>query len=113
MSSDVGTRPMEEYPLWHGAITLKDERRFCAPEDRLVEGKGVRVRASSGRWFLDARSSLRTAILGYDYGSVVDAVVDQVHKLPYAEIVRYSRPSDVAVRYSPSSRKLVKVPPAP
>jgi len=88
-----------EYPLWHGSI--RREALQNAPRDTfLVEGKGVRVCDAGGRWFLDARSSLRTVTLGYDCQPVIHAAQEQLGRLPYSEIVRYARPSNVAVSYA-------------
>jgi adenosylmethionine-8-amino-7-oxononanoate aminotransferase len=89
-----------EYALWHGAISERGRRKLCAPGKALVEGKGIRVRDQQGRWYIDARSSLRTVTLGYGNQRIVSAIQDQAAKLPFAEIVRHDRPSEVALTYA-------------
>jgi adenosylmethionine-8-amino-7-oxononanoate aminotransferase len=58
------------------------------------------VQDASGRWFIDARSSLRTVTLGYGHPEIVDAIIEQTRRLPFAEIIRHDRPSAVAVAYA-------------
>lgn len=95
----MATTRTDVHPLWHGSVSVP------APAGELrdrafVEGKGVRVRDARGRWYLDSRSSLRTVTLGYSCASVVDAIEQQLRRLPFAEIVRYSHPGDAALQYA-------------
>lgn len=89
-----------EYALWHGVIPDRQgRRRYCQPGRELVRGDGIRVQDRDGNSFIDARSSLRTVTLGYGHSGVVQAVRSQLERLPFAEVIRHDRPSDVAIEY--------------
>ncbi|MCZ7428579.1 aminotransferase class III-fold pyridoxal phosphate-dependent enzyme [Micromonospora sp. WMMA1949] len=71
--------------------------KTLSPSVMLTEGRGVRVRDSGGRWFLDARSGLWNVTLGYDHPAVREAIKRQVDALPYANLIGYGRPAEIAV----------------
>ena len=49
----------------------------------MVEGKGIRVRDSDGREYLDAMSGLWCVNVGYGRDEIVDAISAQARRLPY------------------------------
>lgn len=49
----------------------------------IVEGKGCRVKDSEGRWLLDALAGLWSTNVGYGCTEIVDAVTDQLRRLPF------------------------------
>jgi adenosylmethionine-8-amino-7-oxononanoate aminotransferase len=93
-ATDLGTAG------WFGMAAPNVFAKTFSPQNALVRGHGVRVQDAGGRWYLDARSSLRTLTLGYSHPRVVQAVRQQVEQLPYATTVGYFRPSSVAVEYA-------------
>lgn len=86
----------EDYPLWNSPA-MSAYLKTLSPENMLVEGRGVRVRDASGRWFLDARSGLWNVTLGYDHPRVIEAIRQQLGKLPYANLIGYGRPSAISM----------------
>ena len=49
----------------------------------IAEGRGTRVRDSSGRWYLDAMAGLWCVNAGYGRAEIADAIADQARRLPY------------------------------
>jgi len=65
----------------HPFSSLADQ----AARDPLVitEGRGTRVRDSSGRWYLDAMAGLWCVNAGYGRREIADAMAEQAARLPY------------------------------
>lgn len=95
----------KEYPIWHDIGPLGTWLAEADPRKFLVEGSGCRVRDEGGRWYLDARSSLWNATLGYDHPGLISAITGQVRSLPVSQLIRYDRPSAVAVEYGRQLRE--------
>lgn len=89
-----------DHALWYGEMPLADFLQNCSPRHPLVQGRGVRVRDLSGRWLLDARSSLWNVTLGYGEERILRAMRRQLDALPFATVLGYERPSAVAVEYA-------------
>jgi len=89
----------EHHPLWFSALTAK-----TSPDDvrdrALVSGDGCHVTDAAGRRYLDARSALWNASLGYSNTAVADAVRTQLGELPVAQSIRHDQPPRVALRYA-------------
>jgi adenosylmethionine-8-amino-7-oxononanoate aminotransferase len=93
--------------LWYGALTTDGDHPF---RDRaLVSGHGCWVVDVRGREYLDARSALWHATLGYDNQPVIDAITRQLHRLPVSQIIRHHQPPQVDLDYAD---RLVSVLPA-
>jgi adenosylmethionine-8-amino-7-oxononanoate aminotransferase len=85
--------------LWFSALTRDtpfDEVRGRA----LVSGRGCHVTDASGREYLDARSGLWNASLGYDNRAVAEAVTRQLATLPVAQSIRHDQPAETTLRYA-------------
>ncbi|MEU4744173.1 aminotransferase class III-fold pyridoxal phosphate-dependent enzyme, partial [Actinosynnema sp. NPDC023658] len=85
--------------LWFSALT----RSTSADEVRgraLVSGWGCHVTDARGREYLDARSALWNASLGYDNRAVTEAVARQLAALPVAQSVRHDQPAEITLRYA-------------
>jgi adenosylmethionine-8-amino-7-oxononanoate aminotransferase len=80
-------------PPWLYARRFQRERVF-------VEAHGCRIRDASGRWYLDARSSLWDATLGQGHPRIVQALREQLERLAICQTIRHDRPSEVAVRFA-------------
>jgi adenosylmethionine-8-amino-7-oxononanoate aminotransferase len=89
-----------EYFLWHGLGPMKQTLELMSPDSVLVEGQGIRVRDQAGRWYIDGRSSLWNASLGYSEHRVVEAITAQLETLASATAMSYNRPARVAVEYA-------------
>jgi len=66
----------------------------------LVHGEGSRVWDAAGRAYLDARSGLWAALIGYGRADVVDAVAGQLRALSFAPLTDLASPvaQDLAAR---------------
>jgi adenosylmethionine-8-amino-7-oxononanoate aminotransferase len=90
-----------DYALWHGIRPMGPFLRNVLSRDKLlVEGRGIRVRDSGGKWYLDARSSLWNMSLGYDHPKVLAAVHAQLDRLPFATLLSYEHPPAVSVDFA-------------
>ncbi|MEH0935386.1 aminotransferase family protein [Micromonospora psammae] len=88
--------------LWFSALTsaTDDDHRHRA----LESGEGCFVRDGAGRRYLDARSALWNAALGYDNPRVRAAMHRQLDTLPVAQLIRHEQPTALALAYA---RRLV------
>ncbi|WP_433392220.1 aspartate aminotransferase family protein [Micromonospora sp. KLBMP9576] len=88
--------------LWFGALSgaTDEEHRHRA----LESGEGCFVRDVTGRRYLDARSALWNAALGYDNARVRAAIHRQLDALPVAQLIRHEQPTALALAYA---RRLV------
>src|SRR5258708_38400814 len=90
-----------DYALWHGIRPMGPFlRNVLSREKLLVEGRGIQVRDSGGKWYLDARSSLWNMSLGYDHPKVLAAVHAQLDRLPFATLLSYEHPPAVSVDFA-------------
>lgn len=94
------TQGSRTYAAWHGPLPMRETIERCTEDRFLVEGEGARVRDRAGRWYLDARAGLWNVTLGYSYGRVIDAMKEQLDRIPFANFVRYERPGAVAIEYA-------------
>jgi len=84
--------------LWFSALSASDDSGF---RDRaLRSGQGCFVRDVSGREYLDARSALWNAALGYTNQRIIDAMSRQLRELPVAQIIRHDQPTEAALAYA-------------
>lgn len=88
------------YAAWHGWQPMGYFLPTASWEQLLVEGKGIRVRDQGGRWYLDARSCLWHATLGYGHEGVEKAIRRQLATLPIATGLAYGRPAAVTIEYA-------------
>jgi adenosylmethionine-8-amino-7-oxononanoate aminotransferase len=89
-----------DFPLWHGVRPPSQLFAAISEADFFVEGEGIRVRDAGGRWYLDGRSCLWHATLGYSETRVIEAMYEQLRALPAGTLLNYDRPSVVAVEYA-------------
>src|SRR5690348_8551916 len=66
----------------------------------LVSGHGCFVRDAHGRDYLDARSALWNASLGYGNRRVIEAIRRQLDELPVTQIIRHNQPYRAALEYA-------------
>lgn len=84
--------------LWFSALSSTGDQTY---RDRaIVSGRGCLVRDASGNEYLDARSALWNAALGYGNQRVVDAMTRQLAELPVAQIIRHDQPTRIALDYA-------------
>lgn len=83
-----------EQALWNSGVP-RAYLKALEPEDMLAEADGVRVRDSGGRWYLDGRSGLWNATLGYGNQRVKEAIKKQIDRMPFANSYGYGRPARV------------------
>ena len=84
--------------LWFSALTTNSDQNY---RDRaLAAGHGCWVTDVRGRDYLDARSALWHATLGYDNQNVIDAITRQLHRLPIGQIIRHDQPPHVDLDYA-------------
>jgi adenosylmethionine-8-amino-7-oxononanoate aminotransferase len=88
------------YAAWHGWQPMGYFLAGASWEQLVVEGKGIRVRDRGGRWYLDARSCLWHATLGYGHEGVENAIRRQLATLPIATGLAYGRPAAVTIEYA-------------
>jgi len=93
--SGTGTPPPS---LWFGALTSTTDPAFR--ERAIVSGHGCYAVDTTGREYLDARSALWNATLGYDNRRVIEAITAQLHRLPVGQIIRHEQPPRVSLDYA-------------
>lgn len=91
---NAGKRPA----LWFGSLTA--DGRTIVPDRTLTSGHGCFVRDVSGSEYLDARSTLWNASLGYSNERIRAAMAGQLRELPVAQIIRHDQPTQVALQYA-------------
>jgi adenosylmethionine-8-amino-7-oxononanoate aminotransferase len=91
---------MTDTVLWSSNLSPRLYERLFAPNQCLIEGRGAKVCDAGGRWYVDARSALWNATLGYSHPTIISAIQNQVATLPVASAVRHFRPADISVRYA-------------
>jgi adenosylmethionine-8-amino-7-oxononanoate aminotransferase len=90
----------DSYSLWHGSMPMQQLRQRITPDRLLVRGNGARVCDAAGRWLIDGRAGMANVVLGYNYRPMVEALADQLQRLPFAPTIRYTRPPEVTVEYA-------------
>ena len=98
------------YHIWHGVAPMADFLGELDPGMFLVGGEGIYVTDRSGRRYLDARSSMWNATLGYSCEPVKEAIRGQLDTLPSGTVMRYEHPTDVAVRYASALAEVLPEP---
>jgi adenosylmethionine-8-amino-7-oxononanoate aminotransferase len=88
------------YHGWHGISPMADFFRESDPSMFLVRGDGVHVTDRAGRTYLDARSGMWNATLGYSCEPVKAAIRRQLDDLPSGTVMRYEHPNSVAADYA-------------
>lgn len=96
--------------LWHNSLTPQAVRDGGFDDTAVVHGKGCRLQDATGTWYLDARAAMWNTTLGYSCERIVDAVTEQLRRLPVAQVIRYEEPAEVSLRYA---RRLVAELPDP
>jgi adenosylmethionine-8-amino-7-oxononanoate aminotransferase len=78
-------------PVWYQGQAQTTLARRGGPL-RLVRGDGVHVWDDAGRRYLDARSGLWAALVGYGRREIVDAVASQLRTLSFAPLTDAASP---------------------
>jgi adenosylmethionine-8-amino-7-oxononanoate aminotransferase len=86
--------------LWYSALTLDDLHNDEVFDRAIVSGEGCYAIDASGRRYLDARSGLWNASLGYSNRRLIDAMTQQLAKLPAGQIIRERYPTGIALEYA-------------
>ncbi|WP_436536175.1 aminotransferase class III-fold pyridoxal phosphate-dependent enzyme [Actinoplanes sp. HUAS TT8] len=84
--------------LWFSTLTSRIDPAY--QQRALVSGHGVFLRDVSGREYLDARSMLWNAALGYGYRPVADAITGQLQQLGVGQMIRFEQPPQIALDYA-------------
>ena len=97
-TQDSITQAWQRPALWFSALSGDSDGSF---RDRaLRSGQGCFVQDVSGRRYLDARSALWNAALGYGNRHIIEAMSRQLAELPVAQIIRHDQPTEVALTYA-------------
>ncbi|MDG4795549.1 aminotransferase class III-fold pyridoxal phosphate-dependent enzyme [Micromonospora sp. WMMD1082] len=96
--------------LWYNSVTRPAIDDGSIARSAVTQGKGCWVQDAAGTWYLDARAAMWNATLGYQAQRVVEAMCDQLRRLPVAQVIRYEEPPEVALEYA---RRLVGALPDP
>lgn len=96
--------------LWYNAITPEAIEEGGIAHSAVVRGKGCRLQDRAGTWFLDARAAMWNTTLGYSCEPIVEAMTEQLRRLPVAQTIRYEEPGATALEYA---RRLVDSLPDP
>jgi L-2,4-diaminobutyrate transaminase len=75
----------------------------------MAEGRGARVRDTSGRWRLDAMAGLWCVNVGYGRTEIADAVAEQARRLPYYHAFA-GMANEPAIRLAAKLRALAPLP---
>lgn len=90
--------------LWYGALTadeLHDQTNATALAERaFVSGEGCYLIDATGRRYLDAKSGLWNAALGYGNRRIVEAMRRQLGTLPTGQIIRENHLTAIALEYA-------------
>jgi adenosylmethionine-8-amino-7-oxononanoate aminotransferase len=87
------------YPLWH---PMTDMSYYLEEPITIVRGEGVLVYDEDGRDYLSATSGLWNVSCGFGRPEIVEAVTDQLNRLPYGTLFRFG--NEPALRFA---RRLV------
>jgi adenosylmethionine-8-amino-7-oxononanoate aminotransferase len=87
-ASPSGSRPPS---VWYQGQVQAALARRGGPL-RLVRGAGTSVWDEEGRKYLDARSGLWTALVGYGRGEIIDAIAAQLRTLSFAPLTDAASP---------------------
>lgn len=87
--------------FWFSALSSTTDRSDTGYRPRaIVSGRGCFVRDVAGNEYLDARSALWNAALGYGNQRIVDAMTRQLAELPVAQVIRHDQPTRIALDYA-------------
>ncbi|HEX6872093.1 MAG TPA: aminotransferase class III-fold pyridoxal phosphate-dependent enzyme [Micromonosporaceae bacterium] len=84
--------------LWFSG--LSSETDPALPDRAIVSGHGCVVRDAAGNEYLDARSALWNAALGYGNQRIIAAMTRQLSELPVGQIIRHDQPTRIALEYA-------------
>ncbi|HLW47698.1 MAG TPA: aminotransferase class III-fold pyridoxal phosphate-dependent enzyme [bacterium] len=92
MSPRGASRPAHRPPaVWYQGQVQAALARRGGPL-RLVRGAGTHVWDADGRKYLDARSGLWAALVGYGRGEIIDAIAAQLRTLSFAPLTDAASP---------------------
>src|SRR6266436_5080354 len=81
--------------VWH---PFTDMREWCAPEHKplvLVEGRGVLLRDSKGREYIDGNSSIWTNIHGHNHPHINAAIRRQLGRVAHTSFLGFTNPAAI------------------
>ena len=73
--------------VWHPYTQMKNYKKSPF---LITEGEGIYVKDDTGKTYIDGISSLWNVCLGHSNKEVIDAVTEQMNKLPYFPLYGYS-----------------------
>jgi adenosylmethionine-8-amino-7-oxononanoate aminotransferase len=83
------------YPLWH---PMTDMPYYLEEPITIVRGEGSYVYDEDGRDYLSATSGLWNVACGFGRPEIVEAVTDQLQRLPYGTLFRFG--NEPAIRFA-------------
>jgi adenosylmethionine-8-amino-7-oxononanoate aminotransferase len=83
------------YPLWH---PMTDMSYYLEEPITIVRGEGVLVYDEDGRDYLSATSGLWNVSCGFGRPEIIEAVTDQLNRLPYGTLFRFG--NEPALRFA-------------
>jgi adenosylmethionine-8-amino-7-oxononanoate aminotransferase len=92
------------YPLWH---PMTDMALYMEEPVTIVRGEGVMVYDEDGRDYISANSGLWNVSCGFSRREILDAIADQMERLPYGTLFRFGNEPALQL-----ARRLVDVLPA-
>ena len=93
------SRELDMRHLWHGSLQHHGLEKH--PPLEVVQADGCYVYDSAGRRYLDAMAGLWCVNVGYGRREIVDAVADQMARLPYYPLTQSHPPAaELAARLS-------------
>lgn len=90
--------------VWHPFTQMREWT--AEPPLIITEGQGARVRATDGRWYLDAVSSLWVTVHGHRRPEIDAAIIDQLGRIAHTTLLGCSSPPAILL-----ARRLVELAP--
>jgi adenosylmethionine-8-amino-7-oxononanoate aminotransferase len=91
-----------KYPLVHPRRVFSDGPDFT----KMAAGNGVYLRDTENKLYIDGISGLWNVSLGYNYQEVNDAIIEQLKKLPFVNLIENNNPTTIEL-----AEKLIELTP--
>jgi adenosylmethionine-8-amino-7-oxononanoate aminotransferase len=91
-----------KYPLVHPRRVFSDGPDFT----KMAAGNGVYLRDTENKLYIEGISGLWNVSLGYNYQEVNDAIIEQLKKLPFVNLIENNNPTTIEL-----AEKLIELTP--